>query len=141
MSTTSTTDLLMTVLDPLSFASLAGLMSNAILLLALGILYDILPIHADVKMRGRQVLVGILVGLIGAVIMLNPWPLTAGIFFDTRSVLLSLSGLFLGWLPTLIAVLITGSLRLAQGGAGMFTGFAVIVICAGLGLEIGRAHV
>lgn len=117
-----------------NYASLTGLLGNAILLLALGALYDTLPVRSRHANRGRQFLIGLFVGLIGVVIMLNPWPLTAGIFFDTRSVLLSVSGLFLGWFPTLVAVLITGSVRIVQGGAGMVTGVTVIVVCAALGL-------
>lgn len=122
------------ILSLFNYASLTGLLGNAILLLALGTLYDILPVRSRHANWGRQFLIGLLVGLIGVVIMLNPWPLADGIFFDTRSVLLSVCALFLGWLPTLVAVLVTGSLRIVQGGAGMVTGVTVIVACALLGL-------
>ena len=41
-----------------------------------------------------------------------------GIVFDTRSVLLAVSGLFLGAVPTVVAVTMTAAFRLLQGGAG-----------------------
>lgn len=67
-------------------------------------------------------------------VMLTPWEFSPGIFFDTRSVMLSLSGLFFGPLPAGIACLMTTLLRLFQGGAGAPMGIAVIVTATALGL-------
>jgi len=66
--------------------------------------------------------------------MLNPWQFAPGIVFDTRSIVLSLAGLFFGLIPTAIAAVMTSLFRIYQGGAGAWTGVAVIVTSAGLGV-------
>ena len=55
--------------------------------------------------------------LIGVGLMLAPVYAEPGIQFDTRSVLLSISGLFLGPWPTLMAVVMTAVARYWIGGA------------------------
>jgi signal transduction histidine kinase/ActR/RegA family two-component response regulator len=82
----------------------------------------------------QQILTGVAIGAIGIAIMLNPWEFMSGVVFDTRSVLLSISGLFLGAVPTLLAVLITGCYRLYLSGTGAWTGVAVIATSGGVGL-------
>ena len=66
--------------------------------------------------------------------MMNPWMFMPGVVFDTRSVLLSISGLFLGTVPTLLAMFMTGGFRLYLSGAGQWTGVAVIITSGGIGL-------
>ncbi|MCL1089070.1 EAL domain-containing protein [Shewanella profunda] len=103
------------------------LVQNAALLLALVFLYDAIP-----KKHQRQyfllwrLVIGFLIGGIGITIMSTPWMYQPGIIFDTRSVLLCISGLFFGGLPTLIAVAVTGFYRISIGGDGMWIGVAVI---------------
>ncbi|MGQ9620079.1 MAG: ATP-binding response regulator [Bacteroidales bacterium] len=69
---------------------------------------------------------GIFIGLSGVILMFTPWPLVPGIIFDTRSVLLSVTGLFFGFVPTVVAMLITVIFRVLQGGGGMWMGIACI---------------
>ena len=66
--------------------------------------------------------------------MMNPWEFLPGIIFDTRSILLSVCGLFFGTVPTIIATTFTGGYRLYLGGVGSWTGFAVILISGAVGL-------
>ena len=112
-----------------------GLMNNAGLLLALVLFYDTVVL----RRQGRspafdRILTGIVLGAIGILLMLTSWEYTQGIVFDTRSVLLCISGLFFGTVPTLLAVVMTGAYRWYVGGAGMWMGFAVIVTSGGIGL-------
>ncbi len=104
-------------------------------MLILCVIYDTFNIHAISKKHLRDCLTGLLVGLIAIAVMLSPWSLNPGVFFDTRWVLLSLCGLFFGLAPTTIAVVIAGSFRLYQGGTGGIVGTIVIVstACVGLG--------
>ena len=111
-----------------------GLVNNAALLLALAVLYDVLPPPPNTRRRVQAISTGVLLGFIGMAIMLTPWRFSAGVIFDTRSILLSIAGLFFGLIPTAIAVLMTGALRVVQGGDGAFMGVAVILTSAGLGL-------
>lgn len=114
-----------------------GLVHNAVLL-ALALIYDVM-ISRDASRAPlpERLGIGALIGLLGVVLMLNPWHCLPGIFFDSRSVLLAISGLFFGTVPTLVAMLVTAAWRLAQGGAAE-TGTAVIFASGLLGLAWGR---
>lgn len=104
------------------------LVQNAALLLALVFLYDAIP-----KKHQRQYFllwrlgIGLLIGGIGVTIMSTPWMYEPGIIFDTRSVLLCVTGLFFGGLPTAIAVVMTAIYRISIGGAAMWVGLGVII--------------
>lgn len=119
---------------------LVGLINNVALLLALGLLYDVIPLRRRLRMISvMQVVTGLLLGGIGLAVMLNPWEFfTEGVIFDTRSILLSIAGLFFGVVPTMIAVMMTAALRIFQGGAGAFTGVGVIATSGLIG--IGWRH-
>lgn len=80
--------------------SFSGLLNNAALMLVLCVVYDTFGVYAISNKILRYCLTGVLVGLIGIAVMLNPWSLQPGVFFDTRWVLLSLCGLFFGLAPT-----------------------------------------
>lgn len=114
--------------------SFIGLLNNGILLLALGVIYDSLGLHNLHNRILRNILTGFLIGVVGISVMLSPWELMPGVFFDTRWVLMSLSGLYFGLTPTAIAVAMTVSLRIYQGGEGIFVGSLVIFVSAGIGL-------
>jgi hypothetical protein len=87
---------------------LIGLINNAALLVALGVLYDLagyqwpggLP-WVNPRDFQRQVFSGLFIGVIGLMVMLTPWQMSPGILIDTRTVLLSLSGLFFGAVPSI----------------------------------------
>ena len=81
-------------------STIIGLINNVALLLALGLLYDMV----EYRSRGerpslRDVITGVVVGAIGIGVMLTPWELSTGLFFDTRSILFSISGVFLAPFP------------------------------------------
>jgi PAS domain S-box-containing protein len=111
-----------------------GLLNNAALMLILCVVYDTFSIYAISRKNLRDCLTGVLAGVICVAVMLNPWPFGQGIYFDTRSVLLSLGGLFFGLIPTTIAVVIAGAFRLYLGGSGGLVGTIVIVVTACVGL-------
>ena len=115
-----------------------GLINNAALLLALALLYDTIALKRWAEKAAVQVLIGIILGAIGIAVMMTPWEFTPGVIFDTRSVLLSVGGLFFGSVPILMVVLMTGVYRLYQGGAGAWTGVAVIITSAAIG--VGWRH-
>ncbi len=115
--------------------ALIGLVNNAALLLALGLLYDMVEYRSrGGKFSFQQIILGIALGAIGIAVMMTPWELSPGLIFDTRSVLLSISGLFFGTLPTIIAVMVTAALRFSIGGSGVLPGIAIIVTSGGIGI-------
>ncbi|PKQ65862.1 hypothetical protein BZG02_02330 [Labilibaculum filiforme] len=112
-----------------------GLIQNMAILLSFSMLYDYLWVRrTDLKSIWDQVLAGLLVGSTGIILMLSSWELLPGVVFDTRSVILSISGLFFGAVPTIVAVLITGIYRFILGGEGMLMGIAVIVSSGLIGI-------
>ncbi|MBT4640413.1 MAG: PAS domain S-box protein [Deltaproteobacteria bacterium] len=111
-----------------------GLLNNAALLVALALVFDTIVLQPAFEKTTIKILTGIVFGILGVAVMLTPWEFMPGVFFDTRSVILSVGGLFFGTLPTLIAVLITSGLRYFQGGVGAWTGIAVITTSAVLGV-------
>ncbi|HZK88103.1 MAG TPA: HD domain-containing phosphohydrolase, partial [Anaerovoracaceae bacterium] len=65
---------------------------------------------------------------------MNTVNFSSGVIFDTRSILISVSGLFFGYIPTIIAAVIISAYRILIGGTGAFTGVTVTVVTAGIGL-------
>jgi CheY-like chemotaxis protein len=59
-------------------------------------------------------LLDVFIGLLGIAVMMTNWELLPGLVFDTRSVLLSISGLFFGAVPTLLAVAMTAHAMLGD---------------------------
>lgn len=66
--------------------------------------------------------------------MYTPLRLTDGLIFDTRSILFTISGVFFGFIPTLIGVATAVTYRIVIGGAGVYVGIATIVFSATIGL-------
>ena len=86
------------------------------------------------------VLQGLLFGGVVVVGMLRPLSLEPGVFFDGRSVLLSLCGLFFGPVAVGIAAALAAAFRLYLGGAGQVVGVLVIAASSAVGLFFhGRA--
>lgn len=119
----------------MNVSSLTGLVNNVALLLALSLLFD----SMGFGLRGKkpmiqQVLYGVILGSIGIAIMLNPWNFGHGVQFDTRSVLLCISGFFFGTVPVVLAMVMTCCYRLFLGGDGAWVGVAVIMTSGAIGL-------
>ena len=77
---------------------------------------------------------GGLFGAIGVVGMLMPMRLGPGVFYDGRSIILSLAGVFAGPEAAAVAALVCGAFRVHVGGDGMLPGVATILSSAGLGV-------
>jgi signal transduction histidine kinase len=114
---------------------LPALVQNAALLLAVAVVFDVASSRVTIdRTRIDQAINGLLLGVIGVSIMLSPWQFAPGIFFDTRTVLLAVGGLFFGAIPTVIALAMMIVFRLTQPGAAAVTGIAGMVLAAALGL-------
>ncbi|MHB1359058.1 MAG: PAS domain S-box protein [Rhodocyclaceae bacterium] len=112
-----------------------ALIFNAALLLAVAQLLDLAaPGGKRESLRRSPWLVGVVLGGIGIGVMLAPLTLMPGVIFDVRSVLLAITGLFFGAIPAAIAMAMTAAYRLSLGGAGAWTGVAVILSSGLIGL-------
>jgi len=81
-----------------------------------------------------KVLIGVIVGSIGMFFMYNRWMYQPGHSLDLRTVLLSISGLYLGAIPTLVGMLLMGIYRVIIGGDMMVLGLLLIVSSGLLGI-------
>ena len=81
-----------------------------------------------------KVLIGVIVGAIGIFFMYNSWMYQPGYSLDLRSVLLSISGLYLGAMPTIVAMLLMGIYRFSIGGELMPLGLVLIASSGLLGI-------
>ncbi|HKL92329.1 MAG TPA: ATP-binding protein [Bacteroidales bacterium] len=111
------------------------ILQNIAVLLACVLLYDFLWAKGNVQRSWKSsVLTGILTAVVGVLLMMTPWMPRPGILFDTRSILLSVSGLFLGPLSTGIAVALLTVYRLSIGGGGVWMGIVSILLSGSLGI-------
>lgn len=78
-----------------------------------------------------KIAIGAIVGVIGIFFMYNRWEFQQGHGLDFRTVLLSISGLYLGAVPTLVAILMMGVFRFFAGGEQMVIG-VILVASSGL---------
>jgi LytS/YehU family sensor histidine kinase len=116
-------------------SSFLGLIQNAALLLAVAFIFDMFANRWRTgQLLFRQVPAGLAIGAIGITIMMTPWIFTPGIVFDTRSLLIGISGLFFGSLTVVIAMAMTAAFRYYQGGVAAWTGIAVILVSGLIGI-------
>ena len=86
----------------------------------------------------KSIVLGVLYGVFSIAAMNNPMELQEGVFFDGRSVILSLAGLFAGDLTTIIACVITSAARFVIGGQGVLTGIGSAIISSLAGITFRR---
>lgn len=114
---------------------LLGLIRNIAMLLTFSILYDhFWASRTKPKNLTFNLIAGLILGGVVIILILTPWNYDEGIFFDTRSVLLCVSGLFFGPIPTITAMIVSSAFRIYLGGAGVFMGVAVIFTSGIIGI-------
>lgn len=112
-----------------------GIVENAAILIAIAVIYDFIWLKFERRRKFiLQLLLGFLIAAIGIILMRSPWVYVEGIVFDTRSVLLTISGLFFGGVTTIIATGLIALYRLYMGGGGVLMGIAVILSASTISL-------
>lgn len=115
-----------------------ALFNNAATLLVLSVVFEIAYLLPSKYHRIRPVISGCLIAVICIAIMKMPFTLLPGVVFDPRSILISVTALMFGFVPTAITVVAASLLRLSGGGAGAWPGVAVILSSAFIGLAWRR---
>ena len=113
---------------------------NAALLVSLILVLDIFLNERFSRRLKNQIVTGLMLGLIGLAVMINPWQAAGGVILDTRSVLLSVGALFFGLIPALIAAVITAAYRIYLGGVGVYMGLGTILTSVAVGVIWRREH-
>ena len=93
-----------------------NLVLNTTLLLSLCIIFNLFYQKLRTQIMLYRIFGGIILGLAGIAIVTIAIRLPNNVLFDTRSILLSVSGLFYGAVPTVIAAAIIALYRVAIGG-------------------------
>ena len=110
------------------------LVENFALIVAYLVAHQLILRRYGRQMITVKLLSGLLFGLLGVFVMLTPVMYLPGIFFDGRSVVLSVAGLFGGVPVAAIAGSICVLFRTLQGGSGTVMGVGVIVSSATIGV-------
>jgi hypothetical protein len=131
----------------LNTTSFIGLVQNAALLLAIALIFDLIsPYYADRKAERswrfwlRQVAFSLLLGCLGLVVMMTPWRLTPEIEIDARTVILSISGIFFGIVPTIVAVSMMVTFRIFEGGIALWASLLTMLSTSIIGMVWGYFH-
>jgi diguanylate cyclase (GGDEF)-like protein len=114
------------------------LLLNAMLLFVLFFVYTKTRFMKRGKTFRHDLPAGLLIGLFMVFIMMTPFVAESGVFFDTRTVLISLTGVFFGLTTTLTAASVGILYRIGVGGSGMLTGVLSITLAATIGLLWNR---
>ena len=119
--------------------TLTALAQNLALLLSLTLLYGVIrPYSAKVPRLVRQLVSGILFGLIAIAAMHTPFVIAPGIIADARVVPVLLAGPFGGPAAALVAAALAAGYRAWLGGVGSVPGIGTIVTAGLLGAAIAR---
>jgi len=106
---------------------------NFALLIILFFAYSRIFAYFDSK-RYRQVLNGFVFGLISICVMVYSVKFAKGLIFDTRSIIISIGGLFGGPVTAVIAASMAVAYRIYRNGDGTVMGVAVIITSASIGV-------
>jgi len=107
---------------------------NIALLLSVSVVYATYPFKAMRTTKRFLTVMGVAIGLVGMLIMSRPFVLSEGIVFDGRSILIGVTGMFFGPIPSIIASCMMVLYRIYLGGSGMVTGISVISTACAMGV-------
>lgn len=114
---------------------LVSLIQNVTILLSFSMMYDYFWVRKRNKINTLHLIVtGIFLAGVGYLLIRTPWTMMDGMIFDSRTILLSTAGLFLGPVPTLIAMAILTAYRSLIGGEGIWMGIATIISSGLIGI-------
>ena len=117
---------------------LLGVIHNISILLALSLMHYLFGLRPVNHNNGvKEIFMGFAIGVIGIILMMSEWTLQPGLVFDSRTILLSVSGLLIGPIPTIIAMAFTAMYRIYMAGDGIVMGVATILTSGTTGILWG----
>jgi len=110
------------------------LIFNLALLVTISTLYGYLIRWLDFSAKWRQIANGLMFGIMAIIVMTVPFHYQEGLIYDSRSVVISIAGLFSGGVAVTIAAICAAIFRLILGGIGTIAGIATILVSGILGV-------
>lgn len=107
---------------------------NLAIISSLALIYRVIMARIKHNTVPIQMLIGLLFGLFTILGMLTPFTMIPGVFYDGRSIILSLAGLFCGPITTAVAAVIAGVYRASLGGGGVYAGVGTVFEASAIGL-------
>lgn len=119
----------------MNLSAILFIVYNISLTLMLIFLLDILRSHWSIKRQSwLKFIYGFIIGLISIIIMRTYWEYNDPPLLDKPTIILSISGLLFGTIPTIIAMIVTVLFRIFQGGVGLIQGIMVIASSGIIGI-------
>jgi PAS domain S-box-containing protein len=109
------------------------LANNLAAILAVSLLYGALIGRKEWSPFVKRILNGLFFSIASLMVMVNAYEFSTGVIFDSRSVMLSVAGLFCGPLTASVAAVFTALYRIRQGGEGLLAGLLVIFTSSAIG--------
>jgi diguanylate cyclase (GGDEF)-like protein/PAS domain S-box-containing protein len=107
---------------------IVGLLTNIVLLMSLSVVYSLFTNETKLSRFSSKLVMGISVSIVGFIIMSTAVEAEPGVFFDGRSVLMLLSGIFFGIVPVIVGGLSLSFFRITMGGSGVIPGILWVII-------------
>ncbi|QWC00572.1 diguanylate cyclase [Mycoplasmatota bacterium] len=117
-----------------SYVDFQALFINAMVLVWIATIYAAFTGNFLKSSVMEKIIISFFFSLVVVLLMTIPFEISQGYIFDTRTVLLSLSGMFLGFIPTVVVTIIALIYRVIIGSNGVFLGFLLILSSASYGL-------
>lgn len=115
-----------------------SLINNIAFLIALVAAGQVVISRSDKNPLNRRMLLGVLFGAVAVLGMANPVSFSPGVFFDGRSIVLSVVGVVGGGLAAAIAAGMAAIFRYQLGGVGAAVGVVVVLLSALFGVVVRR---
>ena len=116
------------------------LIQNATLLTTLIVLYGLTSRKKITYSFVQQLINGLLFGGIAIIGMNIPITYSPGVFYDGRTIVLSLAGVFGGGITTALSVILALIYRISIGGLGIWAGSGSIITSALIGIAFRRYY-
>lgn len=107
---------------------------NLFLLFSLALIFSVYSILENIPKHLKTITFGLLIAVVGIASMIFSYEVTPGIIFDSRTVIIVVSGMFYGTIPTLISSVAMIAFRIYSGGSGVVPGVLEIVLASIIGL-------
>lgn len=107
---------------------------NVILLFGLVFLVTLSDQKHEQRRITGKIIFGLIIGFITIIIMMNGWALETGVIYDTRTVIIGVTGLFFSSVTSVIAAMVAIIYRIYVGGPGVYAGVLSLVSAVSIAL-------